>query len=124
MAALHDWKDGDIELTICRLYPARSTKQNAYYHCCVVKIIRGCLSEALGEPLSHNETHEWLKGRFNHREIPTSDGVLTIARDTRSLDTAAFAAYIDACRDFCAEQFSVSIPDPIAISGTKTELRV
>ncbi|MDB5241419.1 MAG: hypothetical protein JWP57_2044 [Spirosoma sp.] len=123
--ALHSWPDGEVSLTIKPLGKGRSSAQSRYYFGVVVPIIRDCLNESQGELFDKDEVHEWLKSAFNSREIETENGhSLSIAHSTKRLNTAEFTDYIERCRQFAASFFGVSIPDPVKIATTKTELNV
>lgn len=124
-SALESWNDCEIELIVSRLYPKRSNKMNAYYHAVIVPIARGCFEEAFGERFSHLETHELLKRQLSYREIITPGGaILRITRDTKDMNTAEFLDFTTHCRHFLFDQFGVDVPDPVAISETKTALPV
>lgn len=115
-AALGGWRDGAVKLVVTYLYGKRSNPQNAYYWAVVVPLIREGMEESMGESITDEEVHEWLKQQFNPRPIRTTNGhTFTLPGDTKSLDTAEFAAYLERCRQFAADTLGIDIPDPVKL---------
>ena len=76
----------------------------------------------LGTELTKQETHEFLKGKFNYQEIiNTQTGeYIQVPRSTTILNKEAFSEYIAKIQQFSAEFLNVVIPDP----GQQMELEV
>lgn len=114
--------EGPVTLLVKSTKPKRSTKQNAYYYAIVVPMIARAMSEAYGEDVDHDETHEFLKVQFNLRTIETENGSVQLAGSTTRLDTAEFTSYVEKCRNWAAEFFGISIPDPVKIETANQPL--
>ena len=90
----------------------RSTKQNSYYHGVVVAEVRHGLLE-IGYQMTNDETHEFLKQKFNNTQIVNKDGVvIDVPRSTTELNTTEFSEYVERIARFAAEYLSVVIPMP------------
>jgi hypothetical protein len=90
----------------------RSNPQNNYYHGVVVQSVRLGLKE-IGYDLTHEETHFFLKQKFNVVQIPNKDGeVIEVPGSTTQLTKSGFAEYIERIAQWCAEYLSVVIPAP------------
>ena len=98
----------------------RSTQQNRYYWGLVVPLIKNRILD-LGTELTSDETHEFLKGKFNTMELVNGDGVVeNVPRSTTILNKEAFSEYIAKIQQFAAEFLNVVIPDP----GQQLEIEV
>lgn len=105
------FKNCAVELVI-RKKNKRSTPQNSYYHGVVVAEVRHGLLE-IGYPMTADETHEFLKQRFNSTQIITKDGlVIDVPRSTTELNKSEFSEYVERIAQFAAEYLSVNIPMP------------
>lgn len=88
----------------------RSLPQNRYYHGIVVQSIMLGLRE-IGYSLSHDETHFFLKQKFNPVQIPGNGGaVIEVPGTTTELNKIEFGEYIDRIAQWAAEYLSVVIP--------------
>lgn len=111
-------KDGAYELTITRK-SKRSLPQNRYYFGVCVNMVKEALHD-LGHDISLEETHEWMKSKFNYTEIVnTNTGeVERVPRSTTELSKEDFGAYIEKIQQFAAEFLNIIIPD----AGTQMTL--
>ena len=90
----------------------RSTKQNNYYWGVVVDMVMRRFNQ-LGNDFDADETHDFLKGRFNFKEIEAiPDHFIEIPISTSRLDTTEFMAYIAKIQQFGSEFLGIYIPDP------------
>lgn len=88
----------------------RSTLQNRYYHGVVVQMVMMGLRE-IGYSLAHDETHFFLKQKFNPIEIPGNGGlVIEVPGTTTQLNKTEFGEYIDRIAQWAAEYLNVVIP--------------
>jgi hypothetical protein len=88
----------------------RSLPQNRYYHGVVVQMVCQGLRE-IGYSLSHDETHFFLKQKFNSVQIPGSGGlVIEVPGTTTQMNKTEFAEYIDRIAQFAVEYLNVVIP--------------
>jgi single-stranded DNA-specific DHH superfamily exonuclease len=101
-----------VKIKVERNVAKRSLKQNDYYHSGVVEAVReGFLN--IGYRLSHDETHYFLKERFNSIEIPGNGGILlTVPGSTAQLNKVQFSDYIERIAQFAAEYLGVEIKSP------------
>lgn len=109
----------EVVLTIEKRKKKRTLSQNSYYFSVVVPMIRSRFVD-LGHDVDMNETHEFLKGRFNKIDIvdEATGEIYTFPRSTAELTTAEFIEYIDRVVLFASEALGVIIPLP----NTQTEL--
>lgn len=104
--------DKDIVLSVKRKRKNRSTPQNGYYWSVVVPMVREAIN-SYGNEFSSDDTHEFLKGRFNTKEVEVGDGnYLQLPQSTSELDTAEFAGYIDQIHQFASMVLGIYIPQP------------
>lgn len=105
-------KDGRHEVIIKRI-GKRSNNQNRYYWGVVVAMIKDRLIE-LGNDVNSMNVHDFLKDRFNSKEIFTSNGTVigTVGDTTASISTTDFMNYLDKCKEFAATVLEIYIPDP------------
>jgi hypothetical protein len=88
----------------------RSSNQNRYYHGVVVQMVCQGLRD-IGYSLSHDETHFFLKQKFNPVQIPGNGGfVIEVPGTTTQMNKTEFADYIDRIAQFAAEYLNVVIP--------------
>ena len=105
------FKGCTVEITI-KKKNKRSNPQNSYYHGVVVAEVRHGLLE-IGYQMTADETHEFLKQKFNSTQIITKDGlVIDVPRSTTELNKSEFSEYIERIARFAAEYLSVVIPMP------------
>jgi hypothetical protein len=88
----------------------RSTRQNSYYHSVVVQMVRQGLRD-IGYIMSPEETHFFLKQKFNPVQIPGNGGlVIEVPGTTTQLNKIEFSEYIERISQFAAEYLNVVIP--------------
>lgn len=83
---LDELKDGKHILEAAD-YNRRSNPQNRYYWGLVIPLIQKGIKD-MGTEITKEETHEFLKARFNSKEIvnPDTAECVTIPRSTTSLN--------------------------------------
>jgi hypothetical protein len=65
----------------------------------------------IGYSLSHDETHFFLKQKFNPVQIPGNGGlVIDVPGTTTQLNKIEFSEYIERIAQFAAEYLNVEIP--------------
>lgn len=90
----------------------RSVPQNAYYWGVVIPLITEAINK-LGNEFNDNDTHEFLKAKFNYIQIEVNDGhYLDIPQSTAKLDTKEFMGYLDKIYQFAAQMLKLYIPAP------------
>lgn len=91
----------------------RSNPQNRYYWGLVVPVIQKGLYD-LGHDLTKEETHEFLKAKFNSEELinETTGEVLPIPRSTTRLNKTDFSTYLEKIQQFASEFLNIFIPSP------------
>lgn len=88
----------------------RSLPQNRYYHGIVVQSVMLGLRD-IGYSLSHDETHFFLKQKFNPVQIPNKEGeAIELPGSTTQMNKTDFSEYIDRIAQWAAEYLSVVIP--------------
>lgn len=88
----------------------RSLPQNRYYHGVIVQMVMMGLRE-LGYCLSHDETHFFLKQKFNPVQIPNKNGeAIELPGTTTTLNKVEFGEYIERIAQWAAEYLDVVIP--------------
>lgn len=88
----------------------RSLPQNKYYHAVVVQMVMMGLRD-IGYCLSHDETHFFLKQKFNPVQLPGNGGLLIeVPGTTTQLNKTEFSEYIERIAQFAAEYLNVEIP--------------
>lgn len=105
-------KDGKYLLEISGA-DKRSNPQNRYYWGLVVPMIQKGIKD-LGTELTKEETHEFLKARFNLSDLVNKDTgeTISIPVSTTRLNKEQFSEYIEKIQRFSAEFLSITIPDP------------
>lgn len=91
----------------------RSSQQNRYYHGICVPLVQSGIKD-LGTDLTHDETHEFLKARFNYSEVVNTETgeAVQVPRSTTLLSKEAFSDYISKIQQFGSEFLGIVIPDP------------
>lgn len=105
-------KDGKYLLEISNSNK-RSNPQNRYYWGLVVPMIQKGI-EDMGTELTKEETHEFLKARFNASDL-INEGTgeaISIPKSTTGLSKEKFGEYISKIQQFSAEFLQMIIPDP------------
>ena len=88
----------------------RSLPQNRYYHGIVVQSVMLGLRE-IGYSLSHDETHFFLKQKFNPVQVPNKHGeAIELPGSTTQMNKVEFSEYIERIAQWAAEYLSVVIP--------------
>jgi hypothetical protein len=110
---LQPLKGREIELTIKKRSKKRSGDQNAYYWGVVVHLVSEALID-LGNEITPDEAHEFLKANFNYTEITNEQTgeVMKIPRSTSDLTTEEFTDYIEKVAKWAAEWLNITIPEP------------
>ena len=105
------FKGCTVEITI-KKKNKRSTPQNSYYHGVVVAEVRHGLLE-IGYQMTADETHEFLKQKFNNIQIVNKEGiVIDVPKSTTELNTIEFSEYVERIARFASEYLGVYIPAP------------
>ena len=94
-------------LRVEKVKKKRSNNQNEYYWGVVIEYVREAI-RMLGFDLTKDETHDFLKARFNSVEIAG----LIVPKSTTSLSTEEFNRYIETIVKWVAERFHIVIPPP------------
>lgn len=114
---LRDWanqfKGKNIKIRI-QNGKKRSLPQNDYYHAVVVEEVRlGFLN--VGYVMNHDQTHEWLKEKFNPVSVENKRGVMIeMPGSTTDMTTSSFSDYIERIAQFATEFLGVVIPPATA----------
>lgn len=110
---LHSNKGKAVILEIKVRRKQRSNDQNAYMWGVVVPIVCGGLRH-LGHDVDEQDTHEFLKARFNSKKIVNIDGVVEeLPTSTTKLTTSEMMDYIARIQQWAAEYLGLVIPDPL-----------
>jgi hypothetical protein len=109
---LSDNRTKDVVVTIELSRKKRSNPQNRYYWEVVVQMVQSAIND-FGNEFSKDETHEFLKAKFNYKEIEITDGhYIDVPRSTTKLDTVTFMDYVAKIQRFATEMLGIYIPDP------------
>ena len=102
-----------VEITIQKRRKKRSLPQNSYYWGIVVPIVQQGFID-LGNECSKEDVHEFLKAKFNYKEIVNekTGEIISFPQSTASITTSQFMDYIAEIQRFGSEFLSVRIPDP------------
>jgi len=113
------FKGHDVEVHLMPRKKKRSLAYNSYYWAVVVGMIRDRLLE-LGNEFKLEEVHDYLKSRFNHKEIvdESTGEVMHIPLSTTNLTTVEFMEYLERIKRWAAETLDIVIPEP----GQQAEL--
>jgi hypothetical protein len=96
----------------------RSSEQNRYYWGVVVHEITVRLRE-LGNEVTPEMVHEFLKGKFNKTTVYAKDDeFIEMAQSTTELNKEEFSAYVEQIKRWAADIIGIYIPDP----GTQTQM--
>ena len=109
---MRQFRTGDVVITVARKHAIRSVEANRYYRFALTLI-----SEHTGH--SVDELHEWAKAKFlpaQHLAICDGNGEikdeLTVGGTTTTLNSVEFYEFVEAIRQFAAQELDVDIPDP------------
>lgn len=121
---LREWanrfKGKNVKIRIERAGSRRSHPQNNYYWACIVEEIRLALLQ-LGHQMTKEETHEFLKGKFNSVSIANAQGeAIEVPGTTTTMTKTEFGEYVDRIAQWCAEYLGLVLPAP----GEKLELQL
>lgn len=106
----HAGKNIELEIKVRR--KQRSYLQNRYYFGVCVQLVCEALRH-LGNDVDEQDTHEFLKGKFNSKKIVNSDGVVEeLPISTTKLTTTEMMEYIARIQQWAAEFLGLVIPDP------------
>ena len=102
-----------VIIKVERYKATRSAQQNRYYFGVVCGLIRERLKE-LGHDLTIQETHEFLRGRFNSKELIDLNGgeIIQVGNSTSKLNKSEFMEYLEKIKQFSATTLELYIPDP------------
>lgn len=105
-------KEGKWMLEISN-HNKRSNPQNRYYWGLVIPLVRKGI-EDMGTELTSEETHEFLKAKFNVSELVNEDTgqVELLPRSTTILTKEKFSGYVEKIQRFASEFLNIEIPDP------------
>lgn len=109
---LVELKDGRYSVKIEKAHK-RSEQQNRYYFGLVVPLMQKAFKD-LGHELSQQETHEFLKAKFNSFEVVNHDTgeAVSVPKSTTKLSKLEFSEYIEKIQRFAAEFLNTQIPNP------------
>jgi hypothetical protein len=115
---LKEWlshnKEKNVVIRVERRKARRSNQANRYYWGVVVQEVRLGLIE-IGYDLTADETHFFLKSKFNVTMIANKDGEgLEVPGTTTTLNKVEFGEYIERIARWSAEYLSIVIPAPDA----------
>jgi hypothetical protein len=121
---LREWankfRGKNIKIRIERAGSRRSHPQNNFYFGVVVEVVRLALLQ-LGHQMTKEETHEFLKMKFNMVSIANSHGEeLHVPGTTTTMTKTEFGEYIDKIAQWCAEYLGIVLPQP----GENLELQL
>lgn len=105
-------KDGRYILEV-NSYDKRTGPQNRYYFGLVIPIVQQGIKD-LGHDLTKDETHEFLKSKFNLIEVVNKNTgeYELIPQSTTRLNKEEFGDYIRKIQLFAADFLGLVIPDP------------
>lgn len=105
-------KNGRHEVVVTKV-GKRSINQNKYYWGVVVVMIKDRLNE-LGNDVDSVNVHDFLKDRFNTKDIFTKEGTVIgcVGDTTTKLTTILFEEYLEKCKQFASSVLEIYIPDP------------
>ena len=106
------FKGCSVELSI-KKKNTRSTQQNRYYHGVVIKEVQLRMIE-LGNDVTPELVHEFLKDRFNKKHLIGEGGEIidSIGGSTTEMNKEEFMIYVDRIIEWAASVLSISIPFP------------
>lgn len=101
-----------IELEIKVRRKKRSNDQNAYMWGVVIPMVCTALRN-LGHDVDEEETHEFLKSKFNSKKLANENGeFIDLPTSTTKLTTVEMMDYIASIQMWAAEFLGIVIPDP------------
>lgn len=110
---LKELKGVNVTVSIEKTKKNRSESQSRFYWGVVVSLIRERFIE-LGNQVSKEETHDYLKHEFNYKELvdEKTGAIYRFPMSTANLSTSEFMDYIARIQVFSATVLDLVIPDP------------
>lgn len=105
---------GRIKITVEKKRNTRSLNQNAYYWGCIVQFYVQGIDDMWGEKIGSDQAHEDLKRECNWYEKVNEETseVKRFFKSTADLTTTEFEEYLERCRRFILEYFTITVPLP------------
>lgn len=101
-----------IVLSLKTKHKSRSNPQNAYYWGVIIPMVTDAINH-LGNSFTKEETHEFLKARFNFKQVEVIEGhYIDMPQSTSKLDTKEFMTYIENIQQFASVMLNTYIPSP------------
>ena len=110
LADLKALRDGVYEVSV-RPKNIRSNPQNRYLWAVVYSEVRIALVN-LGNDVSVDEVHEFLKQKFNPVEILGAESSDTIGGSTAGMTKDEFSNYVEKIGQWAADFLNIEIPPP------------
>ncbi|HEX8331896.1 MAG TPA: hypothetical protein VF622_04695 [Segetibacter sp.] len=108
---LYQLKDGKHLFSAKRINK-RSNNQNRYYWGICVAMIRDRMIE-LGNDVDSQLVHDYLKDKFNRKELWNGDvNIGSIGDTTTKLSKLDFEEYLEKVKRFAADVLEIYIPNP------------
>jgi hypothetical protein len=111
-AAIRQFRDGEVIVTVERAYATRSEAQNAYYFGVVLNYLHQHTEQGV------DDLHEYCKHRFNATVLMVcdKDGVIIgeerIGQSTAKMNKLTFGEYIERIRQWMLDDLHILTPDP------------
>jgi hypothetical protein len=109
---LKAFSGSSVEIII-RKKNRRSNQQSRYYWGVVVKEVQLALID-LGNPFDPETVHEFLKDKFNKKEIvgPGGEVLDYFGSSTATLNAGEFSEYVERIAMWASEMLGITIPAP------------
>jgi len=101
-----------ILVSVTRKKSKRSNRQNSYYWAVVVVMIRERVKELNGESFTNEQVHEWLKMKFNSKQVIFDDVVETVPMSSAGLMVGQFMDYLAKIKTWAKDVLDIDIPEP------------
>jgi hypothetical protein len=113
-SALTCWPDCRVRVKVEKIYKKRSLPQNSFYWGVLLNEFCDGYLETTGEKVTPEQAHDFLKNRFNSKEVTNENTgeVIYIPQTTSELTTVNFMEYQENCIKFIAEFFGRAVPEP------------
>lgn len=113
---LREWanqiKGKNVKIRIERAGNRRTLPANNYYFGVIVQEVQLALLQ-LGHQMTKEETHEFLKLKFNPKYICNAQGeAIEVSGTTTTMTKTEFSEYCDKIIQFGAEYLGIQIPQP------------
>jgi len=109
-----------ISVSVTRKKSKRSNRQNSYYWAVPVVMIRERVRELTGELWTNESIHDWLKVKFNSKEVIFNDVVEVIPMSSAGLMVGQFMDYLAKIRTWAMDVLDLDIPEP----NSQTEINL